>query len=98
MPKLRFRHVEAFKAVMLAGSITGAASTLHVTQSAVSHLISETEDLLGFPLFDLAPGGPGDLGRASQRPAGARSSLTKTTVPPLSGKSCAANPNFPGVV
>jgi DNA-binding transcriptional LysR family regulator len=52
MPKLRFRHVEAFKAVMLAGSVTGAASTLHVTQSAVSHLISETEDLLGFPLFD----------------------------------------------
>jgi DNA-binding transcriptional LysR family regulator len=52
MPKLRFRHVEAFRAVMLAGSITGAASTLHVTQSAVSHLISETEGLLGFPLFD----------------------------------------------
>jgi DNA-binding transcriptional LysR family regulator len=50
--RLRFRHVETFRAAMLTGSITGAAAKLHVTQPAVSHLINEMEGMLGFSLFD----------------------------------------------
>lgn len=50
--RLRFRHIEAFRAAMITGSITGAANKLHVTQPAVSHLMNEMEDILGFTLFD----------------------------------------------
>jgi DNA-binding transcriptional LysR family regulator len=50
--KLRFRHVEAFRAAVITGSITGAALKLHVTQPAISHLMNEMEGILGFTLFD----------------------------------------------
>lgn len=50
--KLRFRHVEGFRAVVQTGTATGAASLLNVTQPAVSQLMSEFEAIVGFPLFD----------------------------------------------
>jgi DNA-binding transcriptional LysR family regulator len=50
--KLTFRHVEAIRAVIVAGSVTGAASRLNVTQPAISHLLRDIEEILQFPLFD----------------------------------------------
>jgi len=50
--KLTFRHIEAIRAIMLTGSVTGAATRLHVTQPAISHLIRDVEGILGFTLFD----------------------------------------------
>ena len=37
------RQVEAFRAVMTTGSVTSAATTMHVTQPAVSRLIRDLE-------------------------------------------------------
>lgn len=50
--KLRIRHIEGFRAVMQAGTATGAASLLNVTQPAVSQLMTDMEAIVGFPLFD----------------------------------------------
>jgi LysR family transcriptional regulator, carnitine catabolism transcriptional activator len=49
---LTLKQVRAFLAVDQAGSFTGAASRLHLTQSAVSVLISELEGVFGLRLFD----------------------------------------------
>jgi LysR family transcriptional regulator, carnitine catabolism transcriptional activator len=46
------KQVRAFLAVAQVGSFTGAASRLHLTQSAVSVLISELELVFGLRLFD----------------------------------------------
>ncbi|WP_232468049.1 LysR substrate-binding domain-containing protein [Bordetella genomosp. 13] len=48
---MNLRQIEVFRAVMLAGSVSGAAQMLHVSQPAVSRLISYTEQRLGFALF-----------------------------------------------
>lgn len=48
---MNLRQIEVFRAVMLAGSVSGAAQLLHVSQPAVSRLISYTESRLGFVLF-----------------------------------------------
>lgn len=50
--KLRIRHIEGFRAVMQAGTATGAASLLNVTQPAISQLMTDMEAIVGFPLFD----------------------------------------------
>jgi DNA-binding transcriptional LysR family regulator len=50
--RLRFRHIEGFRAVMHTGTATGAASLLNVTQPAISQLMTEMEALVGFALFD----------------------------------------------
>ena len=50
--KLRFRHIEGFRAVMQTGTATGAASLLNVTQPAVGQLMAEMEAAVGFALFD----------------------------------------------
>jgi DNA-binding transcriptional LysR family regulator len=47
-----FKQVRAFLAVAQVGSFTGAANRLHLTQSAVSVLISELELVFGLRLFD----------------------------------------------
>jgi DNA-binding transcriptional LysR family regulator len=57
MPALTPRQVAAFRAVMLTGSITRAASMLHLTQPAVSRLIKEFESTLGLRLFERAGSG-----------------------------------------
>ena len=46
------KQVRAFLAVARAGSFTAAANRLHLTQSAVSVLISELELVFGLRLFD----------------------------------------------
>lgn len=45
------RQLEVFRAVMITGSIRGAAQLLFVSQPAVSRLLSHTEARVGFPLF-----------------------------------------------
>ena len=49
--RLNLRQLEAFRAVMLSGSFTKAARSMHVTQPAVSSLIADLEDSLGIRLF-----------------------------------------------
>ena len=48
---LGLRHVEVIYAVMLTGTITGAAAKLSVSQPAISNCVKDAEDRLGFPLF-----------------------------------------------
>lgn len=50
--RLNQRQVEAFHAVMRTGSMTGAANMMAVTQPAVTRLIRDFEDAVGFPLFE----------------------------------------------
>ncbi|WP_256262467.1 LysR substrate-binding domain-containing protein [Pseudomonas gingeri] len=50
--RLNLRQVEAFHAVMRTGSMTGAANLMAVTQPAVTRLIRDFEDVVGFPLFE----------------------------------------------
>ncbi|OZI25132.1 hypothetical protein CAL19_06595 [Bordetella genomosp. 7] len=51
LARIQLRHLEAFHAVMVSGSITGAAHLLHVTQPAISATIKHFEQRLGFTLF-----------------------------------------------
>jgi len=46
------RQIEAFRTVMLTGSITSAAEALFVTQPAVSRLIRSLEEAIGLALFE----------------------------------------------
>ena len=55
---MNFRQIEAFRHVMLRGSITRAAEAMSLSQPAVSHLISDLEDWLGFTLFVRRAGQP----------------------------------------
>jgi len=48
---LNLRQIEVFRAVMLTGSISGAARLLSVSQPAISRLLAYTEDRLGLQLF-----------------------------------------------
>ena len=48
---MNLRQLEAFRATMRRGSITGAASQLHISQPSVSRLIADLEESLGFKLF-----------------------------------------------
>lgn len=48
----KLRHMEVFRAVMLTGSISGAAKMLFVSQPAVSKLIAYVEGRLNLRLFD----------------------------------------------
>lgn len=54
--KFRLRQMEAFRAVMLTGSINGASKMLFISQPAVSRIISHTEQSLGYPLFNRTKG------------------------------------------
>lgn len=48
---LNIRQLEAFRAVMIMGSVTGAAQMLRVSQPGVSRLIGDLERAIGFKLF-----------------------------------------------
>jgi DNA-binding transcriptional LysR family regulator len=49
---MNFRLLEAFRAVMVAGSVTEACAVLGRSQPAVSRTIAELERELGYPLFE----------------------------------------------
>ncbi len=49
---MNLRHLEVFHAVMQAGSVTGAAHLLNVTQPAVSNVLRHAEQQLKFKLFE----------------------------------------------
>ena len=53
---MNLRQLDAFRAVMVAGSVTNAAEYLHISQPAVSRLIAELERSIGFSLFVRAKG------------------------------------------
>lgn len=53
---MRLRHIEVFRAVMLSGSVSGAARMLHVSQPVVSRVLRHAEATLGFALFERAGG------------------------------------------
>ncbi|WP_422031618.1 LysR family transcriptional regulator [Roseovarius sp.] len=49
---MNFRQLEAFRAIMIHGSATSAGEALHITQPAVSRLLSDLEQALGLQLFE----------------------------------------------
>ena len=49
---IQARQIEAFRAVMLTRSMTGAAEMIGVTQPAVSRLVRDLEAELGLSLFE----------------------------------------------
>ena len=53
---LTHRHVEVFRAVMTAGSVTGAAAALFTSQPTVSRELSRMESLLRLALFERVRG------------------------------------------
>lgn len=54
--RITHRHIEVFRAVMNAGSATGAADLLHSSQPTISRELARLESLLGFALFERAQG------------------------------------------
>jgi DNA-binding transcriptional LysR family regulator len=53
---LNFRQIEAFRAVMLAGTTISAAEMLHTTQPSVSRLLAQVQSATGLRLFVLERG------------------------------------------
>lgn len=53
---MNIRQVEAFRAIMKAGSASRAAEAMGITQPAVSRLVLELEKTIGFSLFDRVRG------------------------------------------
>ena len=51
-PVINLRQIEAFRAVMLTGSVVAAARLMSVTQPGVSRTIGLMELRLGYPLFE----------------------------------------------
>lgn len=54
--EMNLRQLEAFRAVMLSGSVTQAAQSMYLSQPAVSKLLSDLEHDLGFLLFKRTKG------------------------------------------
>ncbi|CAJ9895348.1 LysR substrate-binding domain-containing protein [Burkholderia pseudomallei] len=52
MPPVSVRQLEAFRAVIMTGSVTAAGDLLHLTQPTVSKLIADLEHRTGLILFD----------------------------------------------
>ena len=53
---MRARQLEVFCAVMRAGTVTGAAKALNISQPALSQVLLHAEDELGFRLFERVKG------------------------------------------
>jgi len=56
MRSFNLRQVEAFRAVVESGTVSAAAASLHVTQPAVSKLLSQFEEHAGLLLFERVRG------------------------------------------
>jgi DNA-binding transcriptional LysR family regulator len=54
--RITLRHLEAFRAVMVRRTVTGAAEMLEVTQPVVTRLIADLEERIAIPLFKRANG------------------------------------------
>lgn len=50
--RISLRHIEAFRAVMLAGTMTAAARRVHTSQPQISRLIAQLEAITQFPVFE----------------------------------------------
>jgi len=48
---MRLKHIEVFNAIMLTGSVSGAARLMHVTQPAITQTLQHAELQLGYALF-----------------------------------------------
>jgi DNA-binding transcriptional LysR family regulator len=53
---MRLRHIEVFNAIMIAGTVSGAAKLINISQPAVSRLLQNAEIQLGFALFQRSKG------------------------------------------
>ena len=53
---ITLRHIEVFRALMTAGSVTAAAQILFTSQPTVSRELARLESLLGIALFDRVRG------------------------------------------
>lgn len=53
---LTHRHIEVFRAVMIAGSVTRAADLLNTSQPTVSRELARMEQTIGFALFERIAG------------------------------------------
>ncbi|MBP6902382.1 MAG: LysR family transcriptional regulator [Burkholderiaceae bacterium] len=53
---MRLRHIEVFHAVMRAGTVSGAAHLLHISQPAVTKVLQHAEAQLGLALFERVRG------------------------------------------
>ncbi len=53
---MRLRHIEAFHAVMQAGTVSGAAQLLRISQPAATKLLQQAEAQLGVALFERTRG------------------------------------------
>lgn len=53
---MRLRHIEIFQALLQAGTLTGAAQLLNVSQPAATKLLQQAERELGFVLFSRVGG------------------------------------------
>ena len=54
--RITLRHLEAFRAIMVRRTVTGAAEMLAVTQPVVTRLIADLEERIAIPLFKRASG------------------------------------------
>lgn len=52
MARLTYRQIEAFRAVMISGTTSGAADILCISQPAVSRLLSDFEETVAVPMFE----------------------------------------------
>ncbi|RTR01471.1 LysR substrate-binding domain-containing protein [Halomonas nitroreducens] len=52
MAKLTYRQIEAFRAVMISGTTSGAADILCVSQPAISRLLADFEETVGVTMFE----------------------------------------------
>ncbi|WP_339389902.1 LysR family transcriptional regulator [Vibrio neptunius] len=53
---MNLRQIEVFYAIMQAGTVSGAAKQLHVSQPNITRVLAHTEQQLGFMLFDRVKG------------------------------------------